>query len=93
MFSTIGGPVAFLLYQVLADLPFFPRPPRYTLYVAQLALGLVCLRLSLTKEPLSDKSGRLYLNRGFMRAALMVLGATAFLFSIAGFLLDRFWKF
>jgi hypothetical protein len=92
MFSTIGGSVAFLLYQVLADLPFFPRPPSYTLYVAQSLLGLVCLRLSLTKEPLSDKSGQLYLNRGFMRAALLVLGATALLFSIAGFLLDRFWK-
>jgi hypothetical protein len=92
MFSTIGGPVAFLLYQALADLPFFPRPPRCTLYVAQLVLSLICLRLSFTKEPLSDKSGQLYLNRGFMRAALMVLGATALLFSIAGFLLDRFWK-
>ena len=62
------------------------------LHIAQLMLGIVCLRLSLTKDPISDRSGQLYLNRGFMKTAFLILGVVALLSSIAGFLFDWFWK-
>ena len=92
MFLTIGEPQA-CLCRVLADLPFFPRPPLYYLHVAQLVLGVICIRLSLNKEPISDRSGQLYLNRGLMKIALLILGAVALLFSVFGFLFDWFWEF
>jgi hypothetical protein len=49
------GPTIFWLG--LIDLPFFPRPPIYTLHIAQLVLGVICIRLALVREPVTDKSG------------------------------------
>ena len=74
------------------DLPFLPSPPRYAFYLAQLVVGAVCLRLALAREPISDRSGQIYFNRGFIKALLLILGVFALFFSSAGFVLDRFWK-
>jgi len=56
-------------------------------------LGVVCIRLSLTKDPISDRSGQLYLNQRFMKTAFLILGVVALLSFISGFLLYCFWKF
>jgi hypothetical protein len=80
------------LYAGFIDLPFLPRPPIYTLHISQLVLGVICLRLALIREPIADKSGQVYLNRGWMKTLLLVLGISALFFAVVGFLLDRFWK-
>jgi hypothetical protein len=80
------------LWFSFVDLPFLPRPPLYTLHIAQLVLGAVCLRLALAREPISDKSGQIYLNRGLMKALLLIFGVLAVCFSVVGFALDRFWR-
>lgn len=75
---------------LIADLPFIPRPPRYIEYIAQLFLGAICLRISLNKASIADRTGQFYFNRGLLRVALLVLGVLAIVFGIAGFVLDRF---
>ncbi len=89
----IGGVTQTLPRCWLADLPFLPRPPLYVLHIAQLVLGVICLRLSLSKEPINDRSGEIYLNRSFVRAAFLILGLVALLFAASGFVLDWFWHF
>jgi hypothetical protein len=84
------GPTTFWLG--LVDLPFFPRPPAYTLHIAQLVLGAICVRLAFIRRPITDKSGQVGLNRGWMKSVLLVLGALALFFAVVGFLLDRFWR-
>jgi small-conductance mechanosensitive channel len=89
-FSTVDLRLASIRFGVV-DLPFFSRPPIYTLQIGQLVLGMICLRLALIREPITDKSGQVYLNRGWMKAVLLILGVCALFFSAVGFLLDRFW--
>jgi hypothetical protein len=85
--------VAFILGSIAVDLPFFSRPPLYVLHIAQLVLGVACIRLFRSKEPISDRSGRIYINQQFMRAAFLILGLAAVLLAISGFVLDWFWRF
>ena len=89
MIVSVVGVSRIACHWVLADLPFFPRPPGYTLYIAQLILGAVCLGISLSKEPITDKSGQVYLNRGFIRVALLILGGLAVVFAAVGFVQDK----
>jgi hypothetical protein len=87
--------VGFAPYTVVwfGELPFFPRQPLYMLHIAQLVLGIVCLRLSFVKRPMSDRTGRLFFNQGLGKVAMRSLGIVALLFSVSGFFLDWFWHF
>ncbi len=88
----MGGTVT-VLSEVVANPRVLPKPPLYFLHIAQLVLGVTCIYAFRAKQPLSDRSGRIYPNQSFIRAAFLIVGVVALVFGISVFALDCFWHF
>lgn len=71
---------------VSPDLPLFPKT---YLHWAQLAMGLICLWVSLRKQPLSGRDGIPYGNQRVMRLSFRVLGIALIGVAIIGMWLAK----